>query len=384
MNSWERALKELARRKRAFCLLAAAQAVLIALILFLQGLIGGIYDQTSGALSTQRAQLVVYGADSASDLLASRITSATAARVSGVSGTKQVRGFGAVLAGAVDPGRSAPASMMGMGSSSGSLSVAVIGYQASANGIPAPPPAGEAWADRRLAASGVQIGDVLRVGPGMQPVRVIGWVSHTSLLLQAGLWVSPPTWRQVLTSARPASALRSGEFQVLLVTARPGVAQAALAADIDRATGGATRTLTLGQAIGALPGLSAMRATFDGVIAVTLVIAAVIMALFFALAVIERRGAIALLKAAGLRGRSLASDVVIQALVLAAAAFAVTALLALGMAPMAPTLPFDLSTAALAVSALLVGVAAAAGTLGAIRASRRIDPILALSDPLTA
>jgi putative ABC transport system permease protein len=123
-----------------------------------------------------------------------------------------------------------------------------------------------------------------------------------------------------------------------------------------------------------------MRATFDGVIAVTLIIAAVIMALFFALAVIERRGAIALLKAAGLPGRSLAADVLIQALALAAVAFAVAALLALGLAPMTPTLPFDLGTAALAASALLVGAAAAAGTLGALRASRRIDPLIALAE----
>ena len=93
---------------------------------------------------------------------------------------------------------------------------AVIGYQQAPDGVPAPPPAGGAWADRRLEAFGVKQGQTLKVGPQGVPITVKGWVEDTNYLLQGALWVDSETWRTgrrtragPTPSSRPASSRSS-------------------------------------------------------------------------------------------------------------------------------------------------------------------------------
>lgn len=364
-----RALKQLRRRPRSFLLLAGAQTVLVILALFLEGLIGGIYTETAGALQVQRADLVTFSTYAAGDPLASRVTPTILAHIRRVPGVHSVSGLGAVLTGAELPaGQTA--------------SVAMIGYQAANQAVPAPPPPGEAYADRSLTTHGVKIGQRLLVGPNQTPVRVIGWVSHTSLLLQGALWVATPTWRSVLRAADPAAALTRGEFQIALITTSPGASPATVATRIDQANGGRTRTLTRAQATGELPGLSAMRATFDGVIGATLLIAALITALFFAIAVAERRQILAVLSAIGLPSWTLGAELVIQAALVTFAAFVLAAILAGGMALASPPgLPFALAPSSIIAVGLLAVITAALGTVAAARRATRIEPALALSDP---
>src|SRR5690606_11327298 len=132
------------------------------------------------------------------------------AAVAAVPGVQSVDGLGVALLGAAVPGQSDVAS------------VAVIGYEGAVDGVPAPPPAGEAWADRRLEADGVEVGQTLLLGPQRFPVKVAGWVSDASYLLQGGLWVEPGTWRGALASARPDANLAEGTFQALAVSTAPG------------------------------------------------------------------------------------------------------------------------------------------------------------------
>ena len=67
-----------------------------------------------------------------------------------------------------------------------------------------------------------------------------------------------------------------------------------------RATGGATEYAHRSpQAIDAIPGVEQQRATFNQIIGVTVVIAVVVVALFFALLTVERTGLYGVLKAIG-------------------------------------------------------------------------------------
>ena len=78
-----------------------------------------------------------------------------------------------------------------------------------------------------------------------------------------------------------------------------------VAAAIDEATGDATETLTIADAVEALPGVSQQRSTFNQIIGVTVIVAVVVVALFFALITVERIGLYGILKAVGASVRTL-------------------------------------------------------------------------------
>ena len=78
-----------------------------------------------------------------------------------------------------------------------------------------------------------------------------------------------------------------------------------VAAAIDAATADATESLTITQAVDAIPGVEQQRSTFNQIIGVTIAIAVVVVALFFALLTVERLGLYGVLKAIGARSRTL-------------------------------------------------------------------------------
>ena len=129
------------------------------------------------------------------------------------------------------------------------------------------------------------------------PVRVVGFVSDTSYLLQGALWVEPRTWRGIQSSARPDATVADGVFQALVVAA-DGEPHA-VAARIDRATNGTTTSLTKDEAVLSLPGTREQNAVFTALIGVTLFVAGLVSALFFVLVTIERTSLYATLKALG-------------------------------------------------------------------------------------
>ena len=195
----------------------------------------------------------------------------------------------------------------------------MLGYQLPPAGVPAPPPRGQAWADRRLEAFGVRQGDTLRLGPQRTPIKVRGWVEDTNYLLQGSLWVSPATWRSVQNANRPDARFPPGTFPVLVVDGDGDAS--ALARRIDAATGGATETLTKDEAVLASPGTRQQKSTFNGIIGVTFLVAGLVAALFFALLTLERAPIYGVLKALGTTTRRLVAGVLLQAVVIATVAF---------------------------------------------------------------
>jgi putative ABC transport system permease protein len=358
------ALRELSRTPRRFVTATVVLTLLVVLLLFLGGLLDGLYLGSTGALRAQRADVIVYSADANDSIIRSRIDPALRARVAQVPGVTEVGGLGLTLAGTTVPGRSTLAD------------TAVLGYERAPHGVPAPPPPGEAWADRRLAAFGVHVGQTLGVGPARVPIRVRGWVRDTNYLLQGALWVDPPTWRRVQDTSRPDATVPPGTFAVLAVSGR-GSAQV-LARDIDAATDGETKTLTKSQAVLSSPGTREQKSTFTGIIGVTFLVVGLVVALFFVLLTIERISLYGVLKALGAPTRRLAAGVITQALVVGLVAFVVGELLTLGLAALLPAqIPLLLEPSRAVMT--LVGVVAAA-VLGGTVSLRRI----ARADPMTA
>jgi putative ABC transport system permease protein len=359
------AFRELRRRPQRFFAVTAALVVLTILLLFLGALLDGLYIGATGAFRAQKATLFVYASDANDSAIRSRISPETRAQVEGVAGVKTVGGLGISLLGAKVPGETDLAD------------AAVIGYEQAPNGVPAPPPSGSAWADRRLEAFGVKQGQTLKVGPQGIPIKVAGWVEDTNYLLQGALWTDSATWHRVQNASRPDSQFAPGEFQILVVDTT-GDANA-VARRIDAATDGATKTLTKEAAILASPGTRQQKSTFNGIIGVAFVVVGLVVALFFALLTIERVPIYGVLKALGTTNRRLVAGVLLQAIVVAVVAFVVGALVTYGLTLLAPArIPLLLqSSRAITTLAGLIITAAIGGALS-LRRIARIDPVTAI------
>jgi putative ABC transport system permease protein len=353
------------RTPNRFVVATLVLAFLTTLLLFLGGLLDGLYLGSTGAIRAQRADVIVYSESARDSFLRSRITPETRAVVERADGVSEVGGLGFVLLGAQVPGESELAD------------VAVAGYELPPTGVPAPPVDGEGIADSRLQDQGVEQGDTILVGPAQTPVTIVGFVDDTSYLLQGSVWVNLTTWREVQNANRPDSAVADGVVQALVV--RGEGAAGGLATTIDAATDGATSSLTIADAVLALPGVKQQRDTFNQIIYTTLAVVLAVVGLFFSLLTLERIGLYGVLKAIGASTRRLFAGVLLQALVVATTAFVLGSLLALTAAAAVPAkVPLQLEPSRFLFTLVGVVVAAALGSAISLRRVTRVDPASAI------
>lgn len=362
------AARELVRRPGRFVTATAILTLIAILLMFLGGLLDGLLRLSTGALRAQDADAIVYSEASRSSFLRSRIDPELRDRVEAADGVDEVGGLGVVLLGARVPGNG-PREL---------ASVALWGYELAPVGVPAPPADGEAYADEFLRADGVELGDELLLGPARTPVRVVGWVDDTVYNGQGGLWANLATWHGVLGANRPGGVLADDVVQALVVRG-PGGPDAVVAA-VDAATGGGAYALTIDAAIEEIPGVTEQRTTFNQILGVTVVIALVVIALFFALLTVERSALYGVLKAIGARSTTLFAGLVLQAvavtLVAAGVAGVVVVLLDAAIPPGA--IPLSISIGRIATSIALLLVAAVAGCAFSLRRVLHVDPASAL------
>jgi putative ABC transport system permease protein len=212
-------------------------------------------------------------------------------------------------------------------------------------------------------------------------VRIRGFVRDTSYLLQAGVWVSPAEWRHVTAEVRPDRILPPGTFQVLSVALDRGASASKVAAAIDAATTstGGTSTLTKQAAIDAIPGVKSQQGTFTFIINTTLLVAAVVVALFFALLTLERTALYGVLKAIGASSGQIVRGLFAQAVVVAVIALVLGELIALGLGAIIPrAVPLLLEPSRAGTTAISVLLAAILGSAISVRRIIRIDPATAI------
>ena len=364
------ALRELRRRPGRFAVAAVILTLIALLLMFLGGLLDGLLASSTGAYRAQEADLVVYSEDAQDTLLRSRITPELRDQVAAVDGVTAVGGLGTVQLG----GR-----LGDEPDGDDLLATALLGYELAPRGLPEEPPApGTVVADSSLEADGVEEGTTLLLGPARTPVEVVGFVDDTRYSGQGSLWGSLDTWREVTRANRPGEATGDGIVQALVV--RTDGDPGAVASAIDEATDGATDTLTLSAAIEALPGVSQQRSTFNQIIGVTVVIAVVVVALFFALITVERTALYGILKAVGASGATLFGGVVTQAVVVTLLAAGVGAAAALALDAVIPpgSIPFAATPGRLLSSVALLLAAAVLGSAFSLRRVLRIDPASAI------
>ena len=350
------ALRELRRRPGRFVTATVILGLVAVLVMFLGGLLDGLIRGSTGALRAQDADLIVYSDTARSTFARSRIDADTRAAIEAVDGVGETGGIGIVQLGARVPGNG-PRDL---------AATALFGYELAPTGVPEPPATGEVYADEVLRADGVEVGMEILLGAARTPVTVVDFVSDVSYSGQGSLWGGLDTWREVVGANRPDVQLADDAVQAVLVRADDvdDVDVQALADDIDDATG-STSSLTIAEAIEEIPGVSAQRSTFNQIIGVTIAIAAVVVALFFALLTVERLSLYGVLKALGGRSSTLFAGVVLQAVVVTVIAsvvagglaFLIDAMIPVGSIPLSVTIGRVLGSAGLLLAAALIGCA---------------------------
>ena len=364
------ALKELRRRPGRFIAATAVLTVLAVLLMFLGGLLDGLLAGSTGAYRAQRAELIVYSSTARESLIRSRVDAALRDAVDATDGVEATGGLGTVQLGA-RPGDDPESRDL--------ISIALLGYELAPRGLPDEPPAeGEVIADSTLEAEGIEEGDTLLLGPARREVTVTGFVDDTGYSGQISLWGSLDTWRSVTADNRPDRTFADDAVAALVVRVDGDASE--VADRIDGATDGATNTLTIDEAIEALPGVSQQRSTFNQIIGVTAAIALVVVGLFFALITVERTSLYGILKAIGASSATLFGGVLLQAVLLALLASALGSLAALALDAVIPpgSLPFDITPSRLTINVALMVVAAVAGCAFSLRRVLRIDPAAAI------
>lgn len=365
------ALRELHRRPGRFVVATAILALLALLLMVLGGLLDGLTAGSTGALRAQRGALVVYSADARESLVRSRVTPSLRSQVGAVAGPGSTAGLGSVQLGARVPGRGVR----------DLVPVVLFGYELAPRGLTGPPPPrGMVYADSSLRAEGVREGETIRLGPARSPVKIVGFLRDARFEGQGTLWGSLPTWRAIQAANRPNERAGPGVEQALIVRVASGVSAGSEAAAIDRATSGETKTLTVEEAIDALPGVSEQQTTFNQIIGITAAVAVLVVALFFALITVERTGLYGVLKALGAGSATLFAGVLAQALAVALSASAIGAAASLAFAAALPadSIPFVASAGRLLSSAAYLVLAALIGCAFSLRRVLRVDPAAAI------
>jgi putative ABC transport system permease protein len=334
--------------------------------MFLGGLLDGLIASSTGAIRAQDADAIVYSDTAQASFVRSRIDPELRAQVEATDGVTEVGGIGNVQLGARVPGNG-PRDL---------ASVALFGYELAPTGVPDAPAYGQAWADETIKASGVEEGMIIEVGPARSPIEIVGFVEDTNFNGQSSLWASPDTWRDVLSANRPDAQVGPDVFQALIVRGDGDDLPDA----IDAATGGATDSYTVNEAVAAIPGVTEQQNTFNQIIGVTVAIALVVIGLFFALLTVERTSLYGVLKALGAKSSTIFAGLVAQAVVVTAIAalIAGTLVVILDLVIPAGSIPLLITPGRIILSVALLLIAAVLGCSFSLRRVLRIDPASAI------
>lgn len=365
------ALRELVRRPGRFIAAGGILTLIAILLMFIGGLLDGLLGSSTGAFRAQQGQLMAFSASSNRSLPRSLIRVTTRDEVAGLPGVKRVGGMGTTQVAARPEAEPDTRSL---------IPTVVIGYEVPPTGLEGIDVApGTVWADSSIRAKGVEVGDTILLGAPRMPVEVAGFVDDSRLSGQISLWTPLESWNRIAATVRPGSG-DPDLVQALVIETDED--DEVMIERIGTATSGSLEVLGLADAIDSLPGVKTQRSTVNQVLGVTVMVALVVIALFFALITIERTALYGVLKAIGASDRTLFGGVVVQAIALALGASVIAALLSVALAVFLPpgVLPYSLSAQRIVLSTLLLLVAAVGGCAFSLRRVLGVDPAMAIGD----
>lgn len=366
------ALAEMRRSRGRFGAVIAAIALIVFLVLVLSAIADGLWLGATGALRETGASVFTFSADGRKSFIRSELTETDLTRIAEVDGVSSAGPVGALLGTAKGP--------------HGLMDIGLFGFEPGKPGGPSritngrqidPGEPGVGVADESLGEKGVKLGDTVTFTGSSMPVKVVGFTEDSQYQLQPTLWTSIDTWRSVRQTARPELGVEESRMNVVAVATEPSTDPSDVARKIDAALGN-TQSLSQLDAILAIPGTAQQRSTFDTLVMATFAVAAMVIALFFALLTLEKRELFAMTKALGASNSYLILGTSAQAVLCSILGIAAGGLLAAGAALV---LPSTVPAAFLTKTALVVASTTIATSLiGAALSFRRLFRI----DPATA
>jgi putative ABC transport system permease protein len=365
------ALNEIRRGKGRFAAIVSALSLIVFLVLVLGALADGLFYGATGAVRNTSANAYVFSSQAEGSLVRSRLTAADVDVVANAPGVSAAGPVGVLLTGGVGP--------------EGPIDLAVFGIDPEAAGAPTQvvegtlPEAGEvgtAAVDVRLRDAGVTLGSEVAVGE--VSATVVGFTSDSEYQLQPTLWTTIDTWRAMRDAVRPELRGQTDSINAVAVVTEPGADLAAIAEAVP-----GTTALTAEATGLAIPGVEQQNSTLNSIIYTTLAVAGLVVALFFALLVLEKRELFAALKALGASTGRLGSGVILQAFISSILGVVIGAVIArlfdLIIPPEVPTL---YRTETLITVAVFTVVAGVVGALFSLRRIAKIDPATAIGGVL--
>jgi hypothetical protein len=368
------AMAELWRSRARTVLAAGTVAVLAFLTLTLTGLADALDRGSTGVLQAVDADVVVFNEEARRQLLRSRVPHGQATSLLRVDGVRAVGTIALVPTSAETP--------------AGRTRVTLVGYHARTPAepdrlvegrLPVDGEPGIAAVDTSLRRHGVALGDEITLA-GDRVVEVVGFVENARFLQQPTVWVPPDLWAQVRMRAFPETGWAESLAGVSLLRLSAGADPAAVAAAVQAEVDG-LEAVPMDDAVRAIPGVDVQRGTFGTIVALTVAVTAVVVALLFVLIVTERRAQLAALRALGAPPRLLIVALLSQATVLWLLALVTGTVGTAGLSLVAPAaMPLALRQAVVVTAGAALLLAALAGAGFALRRVHRLDPAIAMED----
>ena len=365
------ALAELRRAKGRYAAITAALSLIVFLVLVLGALGDGLFFGGTGAVRSSTAQAYAFSADADGSLVRSQLPVDGESELEAQDGVTQATGIGALI--------TTTASVPG------GADVVVMGFvpEADPAGVPSTVVAGRlpsadqpdgAAVDQALADAGLGLGSTIEVGGVRQ--EVVGIVADAQYQGLPTVWTGFDTYAEMRTAVRPELAGQP------VPVATFGLVLADVTADQVSAPDGMAISSSEETYL-SIPGVREQKSSLDAIVYASLAVAGLVVALFFALVVLEKRELFAALKALGASTRSLGGGVVLQAVGACVTAVIVGALAARGLGLVLPgDIPFLFRAETLVYSAALTITAGAIGAVLSMRRISRIDPATALGGTL--
>lgn len=370
------ATKEIRRGKGRFASIIAALSLIVFLVLTLGALADGLFYGATGALRSSTADGYAFSDEGEGSLIRSSLTQEQVAAVAAAPGVAAASGIGVLLTSGSVAGELTDLAVFGVDPAGVGLPAEV-----SQGRLPAPGETGVAAVDERLAQDfDLGVGDEVAVGP--VALQVVGIVPDVSYQGQPTVWTSVPDWREMRAAVRPEFTGVDNDVSAVAVQFGAGATATATAADVAAALPGIA-VLTTDETGLAIPGVAQQKSTLNAIIYTALAVAAIVVALFFALLVLEKRELFAALKALGTPNRKLGSGVIVQALLASAVGIVVGAIAARGLGMVLPEgVPALFRPETLLTTALFTLGAGVLGAVFSLRRIARIDPATAIGGAL--
>lgn len=366
------AIAEFRRARGRFLSITGALSLIVFLVLVLGALGDGLFFSGTGAVRSSTASAYAFSDRAEGSLVRSRLPLAAEAELESVDGVAQATAIGALVTTTSSVPGGADLVVMGYAPEADPAGVPSIVREGR---LPGPGDPSGVAVDASLADVGLGLGTTLLVG-GV-PAEVVGIVEDAQYQGLPTAWLDLATYDRMRAAVRPELAGQEAQPSVFGLRLDEGADVENLAAPAGIAIATSEETYL------SVPGVREQNASLDAIISASLAVGGLVVALFFALVVLEKRELFAALKALGASSAKLGSGVVLQALGATVTAVIVGAILARGLGLLLPRdIPFLFRTETLAVSAVLTIVAGVVGALLSLRRISRIDPATALGGSL--